>query len=299
MNTINISKKKLDKLNTMDLPNCVFNTEGIIYEWNYRGKNEILKLLFNDTGVTFASKLYTVEMLNFYKEVLPRNFIIPDNLVSIGGKISGFTTPKFNGVNLAAVLNDKSFSAKEKIYYLTKIGETLNQLKSIRKYGKLKQIYLNDLHEANVLVDPIKKDLGFIDLDSCKILNNCSFASKYLGPNHFVCNKPYKYIDNIPENGPGYMIANENSDLYCYNVIILNYLFGGNITRLNLDEFYEYLNYLEKLKFDKKLLDSFNKLTMVCDNVNPVGYLETITEEQVGRAKKIVYDKCIGKGIRK
>ena len=258
----------------------------------------MLKILYNTDGVGFANKLYTIEMLNFYKNSLPVNFLCPDNLVSIGGKISGFTVPRFDGENLADLLNDRTVTSKEKIYYLTKIGEVLNQLKSIRDYGSLKQIFLNDLHESNVMVNPINKEVAFIDLDSCRILNNGSFPSRYLGPSHFIENNPHKYIFNKDGNGAGYVVANENSDLFCYNVIILNYLFGSSITRLIPDDFYNYLNYLEKLKFNKHLLDSFNRLTLTCDNENPSIYLEGITEEQVGRAKKIVFDKCIGKGIQ-
>lgn len=294
MNTINISSKKLEKLSPLDLSKCIFNTEGVVYNYDYRGQEKILKILHNTNGITFASKLYTVEMLDFYKESLPASFICPDNLVSIGGKVSGFTVPKFDGINLADLLNEKSIAAKEKIYFLTKIGEVLNQIKNIRKYGNLQQIFLNDLHESNILVNPVNKELGFIDLDSCKIMNNCAFASRYLGPTHFIEDKHGKYEFNVPENGTGYIIANENSDLYCYNIIILNYLYGNSVTRMSLDEFYEYLNYLESIGLDKNLIDSFNKLTLCGKNINPVNYLHSLSEEHVGRAKQIVYNKARG-----
>lgn len=291
MNTINISNKKMQEIKPIILSKNIFNTEGSVYDFFYRGNNKVLKILYNTDGISFANKLYTVEMLDFYKESLPSSFVLPDNLVSIGGKISGFTIPKFNGMNFADLLNDKNVNPKEKIYYLTKIGETLNQLKSIREFGSLDKIFINDLHESNIMVNPSRKELVFIDLDSCKILNNGSFPSRYLGPSFFTEDKPNKYKINTNGNGYGYIVANENSDLFCYNIMVLNYLFGAKITRLSIDDYYDYLNYLEKLKFNKHLIDSFNKLTLTCDNINPVNYLNSITEEQVARAKKLVYDK--------
>lgn len=293
MNTINISQKKLNSLERMELSKNIFNTEGEIYNFEYRGKRKVLKVLFNSNGIVFANKLYTVEMLDYYKECLPGSFLCPDNLVSIGGEVSGFTIPKFDGINLADLLKDKSIENKEKIYYLVKIGEILNQLKSIRDYGNLKQIFINDLHESNIMVNPRNKELKVIDLDSCRILNNGSFPSRFLGPTYFIDDKPHKYLYNKDGNGYGYIVANENSDLFCYNAIVLNYLFGSSITRLSIGDFYKYLNYLDSLKFNKELLDCFSKLTLGCDNKNPVNYLDSITDEQVVRAKKLVFEHNI------
>ena len=98
MNTINISNKKMQEIKPIILSKNIFNTEGSVYDFFYRGNNKVLKILYNTDGISFANKLYTVEMLDFYKESLPSSFVLPDNLVSIGGKISGFTIPKFNGI---------------------------------------------------------------------------------------------------------------------------------------------------------------------------------------------------------
>lgn len=292
MKMINISKKKFDSLTEVELSRETFNTEGQMFNIKYKNKDKVLKRLYNDMGVTFANKLYTLEMLNFYKDNLPSNFVIPDYLVSIEDNIIGFTLPKIKGINLCDLINEKSISNKEKLYYYIKIGETLNQLKNIRKYSNLKEIYINDLHECNIMINPQNKELNIVDLDSSRILNNGCFASRYLGTSFLVQDKPHKYIynENAKLNGPGTIFANENSDLYCYNIMILNYLYGDKVNNMNIDEFYNYLEYLNKIGIDKNLLDIFNILTTTADNKNPVNYLETITDTQIARSKKLVYE---------
>jgi len=263
-----------------------------MYDIRIKNKDKILKKLYNNLGVGFANKLYTVEMLNYYKNNLPSNFVIPDHLVSLDDKIIGFTVPKIDGINLTDLVTEKSVSNKEKLYYYTKIGETLNQLKNIRKYSDLKEIYINDLHESNIIVNLKNKELNIVDLDSSRILNNGSFAARYLGPTFFVDNKPHKYNYNNDSllNGPGYLFANQNSDLYCYNIMLLNFLYGDKITRMNIDEFYRYLEYLNKIGVNKELLDIFYDLTTTSDNKNPLNYLETLNDTQLARSKKLVFE---------
>lgn len=127
-------------------------------------------------------------------------------------------------------------------------------------------------------------------MDSCKILDNCAFHARRLNPNHFLDDKTHKYLYNDQDSNYGYIIANENSDLFCYNLMILNYLYGKNILEMSMDEFFDYLNYLDTLEFDRELLDSFEKLTLGCDNENPHYLLDSISDNQVYRAKKIVYE---------
>jgi len=289
MKTINISEKRLASLEPLKLSKNVFNTESCVYNLDYRGTKKVLKILFNDKGPLFANKLYTVEMLDHYKEYLPESFLYPDSQVSISGHVRGFTIPYFEGVNLADLLKDKSIDVKEKIYYLTKTGEILNQLKNIRKYSPLKEIYINDLYESNIMINPNNKELKIVDLDSCKILNNDPFPGRRLNKNPFLDNKPHKYIYNTEEE-QGFIAANENSDLFCYNVMILNYLYSGNILEMSMNEFYKYLNYLESLEFDKELLDKFEKIALTCDNQNPYHLLDGITYKQTYKAKKLVYE---------
>ena len=295
MKIINISKKKFQELVKLNLSKEVFNTEGILYDFNYQGKEKILKQLFILNGAAFANKLYTLEMLDNNREYLPNSFVIPDYLCSVNGEITGFTMPKINGVNLSIILKQENKDYKEQIYYLKKIGEILNQLHNIRKYTPLKDIYINDLHDSNFIIDSKNRELRVIDLDSCKIGSNKIAASRFLTPASII-NGVDKYKINEDESSLGHIIPSSNSDLYCYCIIILNYLYGDKLGSVGIQDFYEYLNYLEDIKVNKELIQAFNKLLVDnCKNENPLNYLDSLTSEQICRAKKFVYNKTKNK----
>lgn len=288
MKVIPLSKTKLKAMELLKLPKEVLNTEGNLYCFDYYGKKTVLKYLFDLDGERFASKLYTIEMLNKYKDDLPKSFTIPESLCTLKGDVVGFTSPFVEGKNLASILQDPKLNHTEAIKHLKKIGNLLNDLKNIRTYGSLSDIYLNDLHESNFIVNK-NGELFVVDLDSCKIANNSSFPARYLTPMSLLNYTQGKYVINTSTKELGYVKANENSDLYCYNMVILNYLFKGCINRMSIYNFYDYLNYLDLLKINPKLLDCFSRIINNCDNEDPTPYLETLTEKQVALASRKIY----------
>lgn len=291
MKIISISKKKFQELKKIELSREIFNTEGTIYDFEYRGNKKILKTLYTLNGHTFANKLYTIEMLDSNKEYLPSSFYIPDYLCTVESEIIGFTVPKVEGTNLSIILSSNDVNYKEQIYYLKKIGEILNQLHNIRKYTPLNSIYINDLHDSNFIVDNNNRELKVIDLDSCKICSNEPFAARFLTPVSMI-NEVDKYKINEDKNSNGYIDPNSDSDMYCYSMIILNYLYGNKIGNIGIENFYEYLNYLESIGVNKELINIFSKLLVGnCKNENPLNYLDSLTSEQICRAKKLVYEK--------
>ena len=107
---------------------------------------------------------------------------------------------------------------------------------------------------------------------------------------------PFSQVDELPEKYKkcsdtriGYIDPNMNSDLYCYNIMILNYLYKDNIQKLDIAEFYSYLNYLNSIGFPHELLDSFSNLYQYTDNVNPCELLDMIPRD-MGRAHHKVYE---------
>lgn len=289
MNVISISKKKFAELMPLTLAKEVMNAESTIYDFQYRGEHKILKELRNLSGSIFATKLYTIEMLDTYREYLPENFYIPDNLVSINQTISGFTVPFAEGENLASVLVDPNVSIKEQVYYLKQIGGILDQLKMIRKYTPVKDLYLNDLHESNFIANSKNKAIRVVDLDGCKIGGNLALTSRYLSPLALLNEVRGKYQLNTNPDSPGYIVADENSDLYCYNMMILNYLYGSNVNNMDIADFYDYLTYLSDIGMEPDLINSFRMLLHSCNNRNPAPELDSITKEQFLLAKKKVY----------
>ena len=297
MKVITISKKRFKELTKIVLSKNVTNTEAKILDLNYNGKEKILKALYYLQGTIFANKLYTIEMLDSNKDYLPSSFLIPDFLCTVSGEVIGFTLPKFEGSNLSDILLSTKIEFKEQIYYLKKIGEILNQLQNIRLYTPLDSIYINDLHESNFLVNLKNRELKVIDLDSCKIGHNKVFPSRYLCKDS-ILEYSNKYKINNDENFMGYIKPDSNSEIYCYVMVILNYLFKDKVNRLDLNEFYEYLNYLEYIGINKKLVTIFSKIVNNCDNENPYLYLDSIKDEQICRANKIIYNKIKNKVLK-
>lgn len=289
MNIISISTKEFAELMPLTLAKEVMNAESTIYDFQYRGEHKILKELRNLSGPIFATKLYTIEMLDTYREYLPESFYIPDNLVSINQTISGFTVPFAEGENLASVLVDPNVSIKEQVYYLKQIGGILDQLKMIRKYTPVKDLYLNDLHESNFIANSKNKAIRVVDLDGCKIGGNLALTSRYLSPLALLNEVRGKYQLNTNPDSPGYIVADENSDLYCYNMMILNYLYGSNVNNMDIADFYDYLTYLSDIGMEPDLINSFRMLLHSCNNRNPAPELDSITKEQFLLAKKKVY----------
>jgi len=326
MNNINISKKKYDSLKKIELPKDIVSTEAAFYKLNYLGKVKVFKNLYRTSGPIFANKLFIIEMLNAYREILPHNFILPESLVSVDKEIKGFILPFANGVNLEIYLADRNVIIKDKLMAIQKIGNVLEHLNHIRKNSSLDSIYLNDLHASNFIVDPKTNDIKVVDLDSCKICDSKPLPARYLNPHCLLNRTPgqnkydiyrknlisnsqyqvssisksvehdkgyYKYANYRDELG--YINSNEESDLYCYTILFLNYLYGENINRFSLEQFYDYICYLEKIGFNQKLLEAMIKIVTNVPNENIGSYLNMVTEEQVVRANKKVYQIAKGR----
>ena len=294
MKSITLSKRAFENLEPLVLSRDVLNTESCVLKFNYQGKPKVIKSLFYQEGLRFANKLYTLEMLSSNRKNLPSSFLVPEALISVSGNIRGFTVPYMEGVNLEDLLRDPKVSLEEKKYYLYKVGEVLNQMKAIREHSTLNDLYLCDLHPSNVLVNKDNKEIGIVDLDSCKINGNKSSVSLFLNPFALLNNVhgKYKIVKDGDESCLGYVDADENSDLYCYSMTLLSFLYGSrNINNMELEEYYKYLDYLSYVGFNGELLVHFMDLVSNKKNSNPYHLVHTITSEQACRAKCLVYEK--------
>ena len=74
-------------------------------------------------------------------------------------------------------------------------------------------------------------------------------------------------------------------------MVILNYLYGSNLNTVAIEEFYEYMNYLEHIGIDKNLVSIFERIVTNKNNKNPEYLLSSITDEQVYRANEKVYKR--------
>lgn len=291
MQIINMSKTKLNSLEPLILPKNVTSTECELFKYPYYGKEKLLKKLHRTDGIIFANKLYTIEALNANKDSMPSNFVLPESLVSINKKIEAFTMKYIKGINLSVILNNPDITYEEKIHYLKSIGRILEQMQNIRKYTNLNNFYLGDIHEDNFLVERDKQEIYIVDLDSCKIAGNKSFPGRYLTNSSLIKYNSTKYQTLSQTDDLADYKIDENTDIYCYIIMILNYLYDGRVDRLSLDKFYDFINYLEDIKVNIELIECFNKIVVGENNINPCNYLDTLTPKQVAGARRLYKKK--------
>lgn len=291
MQIINMSKTKLNSLEPLILPKNVTSTECELFKYPYYGKEKLLKKLHRTDGIIFANKLYTIEALNANKDSMPSNFILPESLVSINKKIEAFTMKYIKGINLSVILNNPDITYEEKIHYLKSIGRILEQMQNIRKYTNLNNFYLGDIHEDNFLVERDKQEIYIVNLDSCKIAGNKSFPGRYLTNSSLIKYNSTKYQTLSQTDDLADYKIDENTDIYCYIIMILNYLYDGRVDRLSLDKFYDFINYLEDIKVNIELIECFNKIVVGGNNINPCNYLDTLTPKQVAGARRLYKKK--------
>lgn len=291
MQIINMSKTKLNSLEPLILPKNVTSTECELFKYPYYGKEKLLKKLHRTDGIIFANKLYTIGALNANKDSMPSNFVLPESLVSINKKIEAFTMKYIKGINLSVILNNPDITYEEKIHYLKSIGRILEQMQNIRKYTNLNNFYLGDIHEDNFLVERDKQEIYIVDLDSCKIAGNKSFPGRYLTNSSLIKYNNTKYQTLSQTDDLADYKIDENTDIYCYIIMILNYLYDGRVDRLSLDKFYDFVNYLEDIKVNIELIECFNKIVVGGNNINPCNYLDTLTPKQVAGARRLYKKK--------
>lgn len=291
MQIINMSKTKLNSLEPLILPKNVTSTECELFKYPYYGKEKLLKKLHRTDGIIFANKLYTIEALNANKDSMPSNFVLPESLVSINKKIEAFTMKYIKGINLSVILNNPDITYEEKIHYLKSIGRILEQMQNIRKYTNLNNFYLGNIHEDNFLVKRDKQEIYIVDLDSCKIAGNKSFPGRYLTNSSLIKYNNTKYQTLSQTDDLADYKIDENTDIYCYIIMILNYLYDGRVDRLSLDKFYDFINYLEDIKVNIELIECFNKIVVGGNNINPCNYLDTLTPKQVAGARRLYKKK--------
>ena len=289
MKTIHINSRQLKKYKKLKLSKDIPNTESIIYEMS---DNKLLKVLFIKERESLASKLYTVSLLSDYEEKINiKELVIPQELVSIDGLVSGFTIPYIKGENLGEILKNPKVQTKTKIDLLKKIGLFIHKLE--KSHAGNINFNFGDLHPYNILVN--KEGLHFIDLDSSYLGTGYPQPGFYVSVSKELEKLPKKY--NQTEKG--IVIPNDNTDLYCYNMMILEFIAKEKIYRLKEEELYDYLEYLREVGYCDRLLDSFQRLYTKANNINPYECIDTLDDKLLGRGMYKVYEYLKNKPIVK
>lgn len=257
MKIINITQNKFDNLKSIGES---ISLESEIYVLD---DNTLLKRLYGDLEEEFKNKLYTIEELDKLKKYIDiPELIFPDTLVKTNDTIIGFTMPYINGETLDEILKSDKYPEEEKINYLKQVGIILEKMEYIRNNSKFNNFYLNDIHAGNFMLDKTTNQIKVIDLDSSKIGNNEVKCSKYLNPFGAASYVP-KYLDENNKFKISY-----NTELYCYIMMVLNYISDNKVSNLNVQDYYRYLEYLKDQRISNKLLERLSYVYMNIDNEN-------------------------------
>ena len=292
MNVMNISERKFNNLERFVLPNGVFNNESELFYIDEKNKWEkrrfLLKKLNNDFGIILSNKLFTVNELITNKDIIDiSELVIPEKLVSVHGKIVGFTIPLVNGNNFGEVLSNDSISVSDKIKYFKEIGYILENMKYVRQYTLLNDFYLNDIHENNFVLNNDTGKINVVDMDSCKINNNMTMVSLRLSPfsNIYDFNK-YEKEESMCG---GCYKPSYNTEMYSYIIMFLRFISNYRINEMDVSSYYAYMEYLKKLGISYELIDILASIYSEKDNVNP--YL--LLDEFISYYEKCNYKKYV------
>lgn len=281
---INFDQREVNEMPSLRF-NISENTEARILKYLRGGNYKLLKKFYHDSGDKFKNKIETIKNLIENSSKFDERFVLPLDLASVDYRVVGYVMNYIKNENLGNLLTSYNVSDYQKKELLKEVGTLLTYCKELRnKYIELSQFYIGDLQERNFIYNKETGKINIIDLDSCRIGYNEPFESKYL-----VTSKGIKGMLKYPVNSQGINIPNENSDLYCYSIMILNYIYGGMTQLMNKEEFLEYLNYLNSIGFDKELLSVFARLYSNDDNINPQDFIDTIDENLLPRANRIAY----------
>lgn len=300
MNIMNMSKYDLKKIKKFSLARGLINTEAELFilkvknDWNIEYK--MLKVFYNNSGSNFSNKLFTINELIDKREIINMNeLVIPEKILIINDEVKGFSMPYIKSVSFETVLNDFKIDNLNKIEYFKQISNILKKMDQLRKNSELSDFYLNDIHENNFIVNNETDKINVVDLDSCKIGGNKPFASKYLTMYAPISNMNSKYKINNDINFSSYIIPDKNTDLYCYTMMIINFLFKGKVNLMNRDKYYLYLDYLRSIGYSYNLLDKFYKIYEYVDNELIDEELNELNNDMIYKSHNKIFEMKIKK----
>ena len=280
MEEIALKESDISKLKRYPLKD-IWCTESIIYYFkkDLESSSTLIKKLFLTDEKRVSRKIETIDRMKDSELSTYKELIIPEEVIVVGGIKTGFTIPEVqDSINLHCFLNDIHISNKEKIEVLKKIGELVKRVQCQKQ-----EFYFGDLQEYNFLVGK-NNDISVIDLDSSSVTRKKPLETKYI-----IIDKKTHDIAKYKVNKTTRSYPCINTENYCYNTMVLNFLAGEMIHKLTYEEHFDYVNYLFNIgiipKEMKKILinhysDKNNELVL--------DYLDCIQNE-IARGSYSVY----------
>lgn len=280
MEEIALKESDLDKLKEYPLDDVICSESNIFYfKKDFDTSNLLFKKLFITTPKRVDRKIETIKVIRDSELSTYKELILPEEIVVVGGVRTGFTIREVeNSTNLHVFLNDNNIPNTRKIKVLKKIGELLE-----RVHKQNQEFYIVDLQDYNFLVDE-NDEIYVVDLDSSAVSRKTPLESKYI-----VIDQKTRNVNKYKLNKAGRTYPNLNVDNYCFNVMVLNYLAGRPLHRLEFWEYFDYVDYLRNVGIIN------DKMLYIYANQYSEKYNEPITEyldlipESINRGSYDVY----------
>ena len=277
MKEIFIKERELEKLKEYELNNSIVTSESRLYYLKkyYNKPNVLLKKLFKPTDKIMDTKIQTINTISKRKDLKELSeLVIPKELAIARGKAIGFSMNEVeNTENLGVILNDKNIPFSKKIELLEKVGKLVHKTTNLDK-----DFFFGDLHEFNFIVDKDDK-IYAVDLDSSAINDNTQIESKFLVLDYKLRHiKKYHSLYGVP-------LPDKNSDIYCYNMMVINALADVKTQWLKYDDYYNYIEYLSNLGVKDNIIEPLSKMYTEHNNE-----LITNIKKGIPKDKDITYD---------
>ena len=226
---------------------------------------------------SFDNKVNTINYLLDNKDIINIDeLVLPIDIFYLNRDTGDIIIKErfINNINFRYVLTSSLYSFDEKIEYFKQIGLILDKMKDIRDNTSIKDFYLCDLYTDNFILNTDTNRINVIDMDSCKINGNNNCSSYYLFDNNVIDNiKKYKKkeLSWFTE----YEI-NENTDILCYIIMLISFISGCDINKIDINEFNNYMDYLVNVGLSNQLVSVLARIYSNDDNTNPYLLLDEL-----------------------
>ncbi len=281
MDTLNLTSKQLNRLETLNLDKGVTNSEANLYLWSRGNENtQVIKSFYRNDTKMFYNKLWIIRNLIKYQDMMPAEYIIPKRFFALNNTLNGYMMDYVSGTNLAVLLKNEEIPLKEKLNYLKKVLKIIEKTEHIALFNN--QIFLGDVHEGNFLLDSKTNKIKVGDLDSMQIAHSFAPVSRYLCYNLCVRYFPYKYPreNHCSRN----YRQNHNTTYLSFVYMLLNAIAKDKISILGLDEYYKYVRHLEIVGIPPEVVQALTDIYSNNDNHFEQDYLDeflTVPEEKL------------------
>ena len=282
MKKLLLTENEFNSLKKLPLVEGTIEKESTMY-YVPNNEKEIIKVYKN-----FNDKLYLMEklkttrnLLKYVKETQIQELIRPHGIALINKNVIGTIYPEIDAYTARVYLSLSIIPIKLKIEILKKIGSLLDKIKNTNpKYNAaFSDVHLDNFLINDIIVNKFKNivelSITACDTDSMKILDSKGNPSYYL-----YDSKKLSKLDKYKLDTENIIIPDSNTDIYCYNMIILDFISKSNFAYcLNIDEYYRYIDYLDKLNLNTNLLQAFESVYKKdIDNISALPYLDSLYE---------------------